>query len=164
MMPAPIRRLNQNRRNRINLMFNARDDAIIVSNNTITTASLCVLGPPISQGRIKCHRNAVSGRLVVFDPTHDEKFAFKRVVRTALVGVGATLPLFDNGVKLKVTATFYVADVRKDVDNLLKFLLDSLESVIYNNDKMIYTVVATKITTNNNFERTEFMVENISEG
>ena len=44
---------------------------------------------------------------------------------------------------------------------MLKFLLDALESVMYSNDNMIYSVAATKIRSTNNNEYTEFVVENM---
>ena len=122
------------RLDRIDRMFNARDDVMVVATNTATAVSLSILGSPIAQPRMKCYYSRVLSRLVVYDPTKDKKLTFKKIVRVALAEMGATFPLFDNGVKLKVTATFHVADTCKDVDNLLKFLLDSLALVIYKND------------------------------
>jgi Holliday junction resolvase RusA-like endonuclease len=156
-MPV-LRRLDH-----INRMFNAHDDVMVVETNTATIVSLTILGEPLIQPRMRCYKNPVTGRPVVFDPARDEKLAFKRIVREALGAVGATtFPLFDDGVKLKVTATFHVVDMRKDIDNLLKFLLDALASVVYNNDNAIDFVVAKKVATN--VEYTKFMVENIVEG
>jgi Holliday junction resolvase RusA-like endonuclease len=164
MRPAPNRRLSQNRRDRIAMMFKARDDVIVVLTNTVATVSLCILGEPISQPRMRCYHNPASGRVVVYDPTQDEKVAFKKSVRDAIAKVGATFPLFENDVKLKVTVTFHVTDMRKDIDNLLKFMLNALATVMYNNDNMICSVVATKIMATRSFGRTEFMVKNIIEG
>jgi hypothetical protein len=76
MMPAPNRRLSQNRRDRIAMMFKARDDVIVVLTNTVATVSLCILGEPISQPCMRCYHNPASGRVVVYDPTQDEKVAF----------------------------------------------------------------------------------------
>jgi Holliday junction resolvase RusA-like endonuclease len=85
-------------------------------------------------------------------------------VRDALAEVGATFPLFDDGVKLKVTCTFHVFDTRKDIDNMVKFLLDCLQSVLFKNDDMIYFIVAKKIhTARRDLEFTKFEVENIVE-
>jgi Holliday junction resolvase RusA-like endonuclease len=164
MMSTPTRGLSQNRRDRIARMFKARDDVILVLTNTVATVSLCILGEPISQPRMRCYHSPPLGRVVVYDPTQDEKVAFQTTVRDAIAEVGATFPLFENDVKLKVTVTFHVMDMRKDIDNLLKFLLDALAKVMYNNDNMICSVVATKIMATRSFERTEFIVENIVEG
>ena len=161
MMPGQILR----RLDRIDRMFNVRDDVMVVATNTATAVSLSILGSPIPQPHMKCYYSRVLSRLIVYDPTKDEKLAFKRIVRVALAEMGATFPLFENGVKLKVTATFHVVDTRKDIDNLLKFLLDALAPVMYNNDNVIYSVVAKKVsTTPPDVEYTEFVVENIVDG
>jgi Holliday junction resolvase RusA-like endonuclease len=85
------------------------------------------------------------------------------MLREALAEVGATsFPLFKNDRKLKVVrATFHVFNARKDVDNLVKFLLDSVEGIVYNNDNMVYLVVAKKICTSRNLEFTDFEVKNV---
>lgn len=143
---------------RANRFFAARDDPMIVMTNTTTTLSLSVLGEAVSQPRARVRRSDVR----IWDPADKKKLAFKRVIREALAGVGATsFPLFENDMKLKVTATFHVFNARKDVDNLVKFLLDSMEDIVYNNDNMVYLVVAKKIRTTRNLEFTEFEVENM---
>jgi Holliday junction resolvase RusA-like endonuclease len=100
--------------------------------------------------------------MVVYDPAQQEKLAFKRIVRGAILEVGAMFPLFKNDVKLKVTVTFRVTDMQIDIDNLLKFLLDALTTVMYNNNNMINLVVATKIMATRGFKCTEFMVKTSS--
>ena len=80
----------------------------------------------------------------------------------ALEEVGTSLfPLFENGTKLKVMATFHVFHSSKDVDNLAKFLLDALEKVVFKNDNMVVLLVATKTRTTRNLEFTDFEIENI---
>lgn len=156
-----IRRLS--RLQRINRMFNARDDVIVASNNKTTTVSLTILGEPVSQPRTQSYHSEALARVIVYDPAKDEKLAFKKCVREALEKVGATLPIFDNNVKVMVTVTFHVVDTRKDIDNLLKFLLDALTSVMYINDNMVYSVISKKIITTRNLEYSEFVLENIVE-
>jgi Holliday junction resolvase RusA-like endonuclease len=153
-MPIPIRHLL--RLECINRMFNARDDIIVMSNNKMTTVSLTILGEPVSQPQTQSYHSQALARVIVIDPAKDQKLAFKKCVRDALEEVGATLPIFDNNVKVMVTATFHVVDTRKDIDNLLKFLLDALTSVVYSNDNMVYSVITTR-----NLEYLEFMLENI---
>jgi Holliday junction resolvase RusA-like endonuclease len=87
--------------------------------------------------------------------------AFKKCVREALEEVGAMLAILDNNVKVMVTATFHVVDTRKDIDNLLKFLLDALTSVMYINDNVVYSVISKKIIITHNLEYSEFVLENI---
>jgi hypothetical protein len=50
-------------------------------------------------------------------PHKTRKLAFEKRVWDAIAGVGAKFPLFKNDVKLKVTVTFHVLDMRKDIDN-----------------------------------------------
>jgi Holliday junction resolvase RusA-like endonuclease len=40
----------------------------------------------------------------------------------------------------------------KDVDNLLKFVMDALQSTVYGNDRYVYKVTAEKVLV---FDRTE---------
>jgi Holliday junction resolvase RusA-like endonuclease len=68
------------------------------------------------------------------------------VVRTALEDVGlgtGDFPCFV-GKKLKFEVSFYFMNVSEDVDNLLKFVLDALEMVLYSNDKFIFDIHACK--------------------
>jgi Holliday junction resolvase RusA-like endonuclease len=44
------------------------------------------------------------------------------------------------GKELKVFVTFYVKNRCKDVDNLLKFASDTLQTVVYRNDSCIFDV------------------------
>jgi Holliday junction resolvase RusA-like endonuclease len=65
------------------------------------------------------------------------------VVRTALEDVGlgfGDFPCFV-GKKLKFKVSFYMMNVLKDVDNLLKFILDA---VLYSNNKFIFDIHARK--------------------
>ena len=48
--------------------------------------------------------------------------------------------------KLKLTVVFHLPNKRNiDIDNLLKSLLDSLEGVVFENDREIYEINASKI-------------------
>jgi Holliday junction resolvase RusA-like endonuclease len=145
---------------RPNRFFVARDDPMIIITNTTTTLSLSVLGEPVSQPRSRARRSDVR----MWNPADKKKRAFKAMLREALADVGATpFPLFKNGMKLKVMATFHVFNTRKDVDNLVKFLLDAMEDIVYKNDNWVYSVVAKKIRTTRNREFTEFEVESMVE-
>ena len=47
--------------------------------------------------------------------------------------------------KLKLTVSFYLKGKRNiDLDNLLKALLDGMEGILFENDKMIYEIHAEK--------------------
>ena len=145
------------------------DDAMVVTTNAMTSVSLSIFGEPVSQPRWRYHlmprlRVPKWVKVVTYNPATREKSAFRLAVSNALVQVGATtFPIFADRVKVKVKVTFHVINVQKDIDNLLKFLMDALQSIFYNNDNMVYCVVATKIRTMTNLEYTEFEAENMSE-
>ena len=52
-------------------------------------------------------------------------------------------PLFV-GQPLKVTIVFGIANMAKYIDNLVKFVMDALETVVYGNDCMVIGLVAMK--------------------
>ena len=154
MPPAPI----------LDREFVAVDDAMIVTTGPETTVSLSVMGVPVAQPRIRFRRIIRAFRVIPYDPAQLEKRAFRTEVLNAFLGVGATrFPLFDVPAQLRVTVTFYVFDMRKDIDNLIKFCLDSLEGVVFRNDAMIYEVLAKKIRSTRNTQFMAFEVVNLLE-
>lgn len=55
--------------------------------------------------------------------------------------------------KLKLSVTFYLKGKRSiDLDNLLKALLDGMEGILFENDKMIYEINANKINNSDVFK------------
>ena len=51
-----------------------------------------------------------------------------------------SFPLYqaaDNNCYISLKATFWVKNFSKDVDNLLKFLMDGLQEIIYQNDAYV---------------------------
>jgi Holliday junction resolvase RusA-like endonuclease len=47
-------------------------------------------------------------------------------------------------VNLKIEVVFHVSNMAKDVDNLLKFVLDALNTVVYEDDRHVHKIVGTK--------------------
>ena len=139
-------------------IFVVRDDPMVVVTGETTMVSLSVWGEPISQPRPMHNRSY--GHF--YDGAGRKKEAFKAVVRHALAEVGATtFPLFEPGVKLKVTATFNFFQSTKDLDNMVKSLLDCLQGTVYQNDNVVFLLVAKKIRMTRNLAFTKFEVENI---
>lgn len=63
--------------------------------------------------------------------------------------------------KIKLTVTFHLKGSRSiDLDNLLKALLDGLEGVLFENDKMIHEIHAEKIN-NRDSPKTIILLERI---
>jgi Holliday junction resolvase RusA-like endonuclease len=69
-----------------------------------------------------------------YDPSQRKKRAYRVVaVMQALAQLGVThFPIFPHhrDLKLRICATFYVHTINKDLDNLLKFILDALQGAI----------------------------------
>jgi Holliday junction resolvase RusA-like endonuclease len=83
-------------------------------------------------------------RAICYDPQRANKRAIRSACRLALEECGVTrFPFFSNK-ELKVVVTFYLINRRKDVDNLLKFILDALQTVAYKNDCWIFDIRAKK--------------------
>jgi Holliday junction resolvase RusA-like endonuclease len=85
-----------------------------------------------------------SRRAYCYDLCQANKHAIWAAVRQALEECGITRFPFFVGKELKVVVTFYVKNRRKDVDNLLKFVSDALQTVVYKNDSCIFDVHAKK--------------------
>ena len=80
----------------------------------------------------------------MYDPCHPLKQACKEALRRGLAEIGVTeLPIHRNVVNIIVN--FHVRNVRKDLDNLLKFIFDVLEDVAYPNDAAVFGVVSNKV-------------------
>lgn len=123
--------------------------------------------PPIQQRPRITYRGRES--VIMYDPTAAQKTIFKNNLREALQGY--TFPYFTEaeimasaGVKLIITFfvkhrydDYHVANgnrvlradycripSNKDVDNMLKFVMDALAGVIYHNDFVVVEAVAKK--------------------
>ena len=139
-------------------------EALILADGDTVVAHVTVRGPPVSQPRPRA-RMLPRNRVVVFNPAAREKNSFQRGMREALTDLGVmTFPLFPEGARLHLKATFVVSNLRKDVDNMLKFVLDVLEGVLYRNDATVFSIQAQKASPADvgvTFEYTKIEVENL---
>ena len=106
-------------------------DAMLVTVADNISVHLSIPGEPVSQPRHRVRRlfSSGSGRVLFCDPAATQKREVKASIRSALVGVGVVdFPVVQQR-QVKVTADFHVADARKDIDNLLKFIVDAIKSV-----------------------------------
>ena len=79
-----------------------------------------------------------------YDPMARKKMALKKAIVRALYDDGiTTVPLFEE-CYLQVEVEFYLPLEKKDLDNMAKFLLDSMEGIIYPDDKRILKLVLSK--------------------
>ena len=137
-------------------------DAIVIADEGRQSVHLTLVGKPVSQPRARARR--LNRALIVFDPSAKLKTICRSSFRQALQEIGVTtFPIFDpeNHKEVTVVVDFYVANIRKDVDNMLKFVLDVLQTIIYRDDSCVFKVVATKIKTAVAHEKTEIKIEHV---
>ena len=113
--------------------------------------SFRIMGTPQAQARGRS-RILPGGRIIVYDPmkkTRDKlTLAMKESLEAAMVEQLSThdnLPFFEDGNKVTMNCCFYIKDMRKDLDNLLKFLMDAMKDAIYVDDKWLFQAVLDKV-------------------
>jgi Holliday junction resolvase RusA-like endonuclease len=106
------------------------------------SVSITVKSPPATQERNRSR--ILNGRIVVYDPSRQSKAKFKEAIRMAMLQLGIDeFPIFHR--PLKLTVTFGLSNQAKDFDNLLKYVMDALQSVMYANDSIIFKVEGEKL-------------------
>ena len=109
------------------------------------TLYLRLWGEPIAQPRPRARLASHGGRILVYDPSTRFKAAAQLLVGAALDEIGVRQrPVFASGRSVKITAHYFTADTRKDIDNLLKFTMDILQGPICNDDRHVVEVRAHK--------------------
>ena len=131
---------------------------------------LSVEGNPCSQKR---HRHAKRGRrIITYDPSSEDKKKFKTQVQSKIKGRPLKKPL-------GLSVCFYIRRPKKhyrtgkfshllkknspkiciqkpDIDNLIKFVLDACNDLLWEDDKLIYEIESRKVFSEN--PRTEIEV------
>jgi Holliday junction resolvase RusA-like endonuclease len=103
---------------------------------------IVIEGTPCVQERTKI---SSMGRLHLYDPSSKSKAKFKWAVFQSLKSLKFDkFPIFKD-VELKVTVVFHISNWLMDVDNLLKFVMDALEKIVYINDKCVNKIEAEKV-------------------
>lgn len=137
-------------------------DAVIVGENR-PTLYFTIRGSPPAQERARV-RAMPGGRFRIYDPSARNKRALKRAIRAAMTDLGVSeFPFFGQHPRLKVTATFGLSNMAKDVDNLFKFLLDGAENVLYGNDRFVCDMHGIKIRELISNQYTRFEIQEIVE-
>jgi Endodeoxyribonuclease RusA len=166
------------------------DDVMIVVLEQQKNLSFVVYGDPPVQQRIKVN-SRMRMKPVCYDPSAGSKVAWRSLLRRELLQIGENqFPIFpdggDNAKGLMVTMKFHMsrrrADYRtvkgepvlkvehqqfpesKDVDNMVKYLMDAMDSVLFSDDKIIVRVIAEKCFVPDNINigpYTTISVENI---
>jgi Holliday junction resolvase RusA-like endonuclease len=125
------------------------EDIITMESRGYQTVQFDVIGtlqaqerPRIVWKRMICPR--------FYDPSAKAKTLWRKALKKALddIDMGSVLPLFGaegQQQPIEVELTFYwPRPDQKDLDNLVKFVLDAYEGLLYGNDKKIYAITARK--------------------
>ena len=135
---------------------NHRVEAMEAVDPIKTTVYLTIEGQPLAQPRPR-FRSVKSGRHWIYNPAGQAKTTLARKVSAALGEIGilaSTMPLFNTYVDL--TITFGVSDMSKDLDNLLKFIMDVLQDAnIYEDDRIVLKLRAEKVASQSGFTTLE---------
>ena len=117
-------------------------EALMMSNHhdkAPAQVTIEVQGEPRVQERARLSR--IGGVTRIYDPSATLKSKFQRAVRNAFTDLGIhSFPLFE-AQPIKITIVFAITNMAKDIDNLLKFVMDALQTVVYVNDRMVVKVV-----------------------
>ena len=104
--------------------------------------SLVVHGEAVAQPRHRVRRVGAS-RMIFYDPSAPSKRKYGRSIDRSLLAIGVSeWPVFATNDRLVVDVTFNVTNANKDVDRMLKYVLDTLQGIIYGNDREIFEVHA----------------------
>ena len=111
----------------------------------IERLGLTVEGEPEIQERVRMSKTGHPSECPhLWDPSGKLKGKFCWAVWHALKAdlKFKMFPIF-TGV-LEITFHFHVSNMRKDVDNMFKFVLDALNTSVYRDDRGVHKIVATK--------------------
>jgi Holliday junction resolvase RusA-like endonuclease len=109
------------------------------------TLYLRLYGEPTAQPRPHARRN-IHGRIIIYDPRIRFRGAGQVLINAALADIGLRdRPVFTTGWSIRVTCHYFVGDMRKDIDNLLKFTMDLLVGpTILADDRFVCEVCGVK--------------------
>ena len=123
-------------------------DGVLMSNREAPPfVGLEVRGEPRVQERHRINMR-VPGHPTIWDPSGPLKSSFRNAVTRALIELGTdgrAFPLYAPGDAINITIVFATSNMAKDLDNLLKFVFDALQGVVYGNDRRILSVRAEKV-------------------
>jgi Holliday junction resolvase RusA-like endonuclease len=129
------------------------DNLVSAASGALKTISFKAFGEaPVQQSLRSVYHNLVAPRH--YDPSQREKVEWKKAVTQEMVVCRIPQPFFteDDG-PIKVVVTFYFTHrfpgerhpSKKDLDNVLKFVLDAIQGPVYWNDKAIAEIHSRKV-------------------
>lgn len=133
------------------MFFEVRDVVFVLSptaaenSNDVHECNFVIDGRAPVQNGWKCFLRSRS-QPVVYDPKKQAKNSLRAFVRDAFKELdrNITFPVFQES-RLRMYVSFYLVNsAGRDIDNMLKFLQDALEGVVFDNDKYVYEIHAHK--------------------
>jgi Holliday junction resolvase RusA-like endonuclease len=139
----------------------------VLSPMTISISFVMVGDPPTQKHHRMAFRRAPATqwrmRPHIYDPSARSKIGYAANVRTSLNEFGLTHPYFNEEEPLTLEVVFVLPRRRqdvvrrwgfafprsKDINNMLKFLMDALQGKLYHNDVTITKVIVTKMFAQN---------------
>lgn len=103
-----------------------------------------MLGKPVP-----LQRACLSASMHLYNPNKAETTSFQSVLKQILREQHIEKPVFAKGTRLHLKVHFQLEDCASrspDVDNLCKFVMDACEKYMFIDDRMIFTLTATKIS------------------
>lgn len=125
------------------------EDVVLAWNQTMGSpdeVSLTIKGPPGVQNGWKMAHRGMRSKPVIYDPRKAMKSTLRSAIRNALRQLGERVfPFFRDG-PLKMCIIFGMNNIlSKDIDNMAKFLLDSLQGALYSNDRFVVSTLISKV-------------------
>jgi Holliday junction resolvase RusA-like endonuclease len=137
-------------------------DAIMAGTAPNYTLHLTVSGPPSVQERARIRYQPFAGKPRVYDPSRKGKIAFRDAVKASIQDLDfVDVPVFKAGQTLRLNVVFGLTRQGKDVDNLLKFVMDALQGVLYRNDAIVWKSNIEKRTVPKGQEYTHIFIEEV---
>ena len=133
-------------------MFEIRDVVFVISPATVDNrgsnvkeCNFVIDGRAPVQNGWKCFLRS-RRQPVVYDPKKQAKSSLREAIRHAFKELDRNIdfPVFQMS-RLKMTVSFYLVNsAGRDIDNMVKFLQDAVEGVVFDNDKFVYEIHAYK--------------------
>ena len=134
------------------MFFEVRDVVFVLSSpattgnsNNVHECNFVIDGRAPVQNGWKCFLRS-RRQPVVYDPKKQAKISLRASVRNAFkeLECNITFPVFQMS-RLQMCVSFYLVNsTSRDIDNMVKFLQDALEGVVFDNDKYVYEIHASK--------------------
>lgn len=133
------------------MFFEVRDVVFVLSpttagnSNNVHECNFVIDGRAPVQNGWKCFLRS-RRQPVVYDPKKQAKNTLRACVRDAFKELdrNITFPVFQMS-RLQMCVSFYLVNsAGRDIDNMVKFLQDALEGVVFDDDKYVYEIHAYK--------------------